>query len=309
MTAPAKTASLFIGPSGWSYPDWSGIVYPAGAGPGFDALGYLSRYFNAVEVNSSFYRPPTARMSESWLRRVETVPEFLFVFKLYRRFTHERDEYPRADVAAFKLGIAPIAKAGRLGCVLMQFPWSFRCTAASVQWLARLAGEFGEYPLAAEVRHASWDRPDVRRALRDMRINYCNIDQPPLHQCLPPSSHATGPIGYVRFHGRRTETWFLANAETHERYDYLYSPTELREWVPRIQDLAGRTERLFVFMNNCSHGKSVANGLQLRSLLEGRKVDVPPHMIDHFPELGAIADPTPPASAPAPSRGERTLFD
>ncbi len=305
MVAVASQAGLFLGPSGWSYPDWNGIVYPADAGSRFDALGHLSRYFNAVEVNSSFYRPPTPRTTESWLRRVQDVPEFLFAFKLYQRFTHQREEYGRADVAEFKAGLAPVAQAGRLGCLLLQFPWSFRCNALSFDWLARLAEEFGEHPLAVEVRHASWDRPDARARLRDLRLNYCNIDQPVLRDCLRPSSHVTGPVGYVRFHGRRAETWFAETANTHERYDYLYRPGEIEDWVPRLNDLAAHTERLFVFMNNCSRGQSVANGLQIRALLERRQVDVPPEMLPHFPFLGEIARPQRP---PAP-RGERTLFD
>jgi uncharacterized protein YecE (DUF72 family) len=305
MTPSPSKAAVYIGPSGWSYPDWNGIVYPARKGSRFDALAYLSRYFNAIEVNSSFYHPPTARTTETWLRRIDSSHEFLFTFKLYQRFTHQRGEYARADVAEFKLGISPIAKAGRLGCLLMQFPWSFRCTAPAFQWLARLSEEFGEYPLVAEVRHTSWDRPEVRQSLRDMRINYCNIDQPQLYQCLPPASHTTGPIGYVRLHGRRAETWFAENIETHERYNYLYSPEELQEWIPRIGDIAEHTDKVFVFTNNCSDGKSVANGLQLRALLEERRVDVPPTAIEHFPELREIAAPP----RHEPPCGERTLFD
>lgn len=305
LMLPEKRATIYLGPSGWSYPDWSGIVYPAGRRSQFDALAFMSRYFNAIEVNSSFYRPPTAHTTESWLDRIDGSDEFLFTFKLYQRFTHQRDDYPRTDVAEFKLGIAPIARAGRLGCLLLQFPWSFRCTAASFHWLARLAEEFGEYPLVAEVRHTSWDRPEVRQSLRDMRINYCNIDQPVLHQCLPPASHTTGPIGYVRFHGRKADTWFAENIESHERYDYLYSPAELHEWLPRLADVSAQTEKVFVFTNNCSAGKSVANALELRSLLEGRKVDVPRQMIEHFPVLREVASP---ASLELPP-GERTLFD
>ncbi len=305
MVPAAGKAAIFVGPSGWSYPDWNGIVYPARAGPRFDGLAYLSEYFDAVEVNSSFYRPTTAPMCESWLKRVRNPERFLFTFKLHQRFTHRRDEYGRAAVDEFKNGIAPIAKAGRLGCLLMQFPWSFRCNASSFEWLARLADDFGEYPLAVEVRHGSWDRPEVRHRLRDLRINYCNIDQPLLHQCLPPAAHVTGPIGYVRFHGRRAETWFAENASAHDRYNYLYTPREIEEWLPRLKELAGKTETLFVFTNNCYRGQSVANGLQLRALIEGRPVDVPPEMVPHYPFLQEIAAPL--RHKPRPD--EATLFD
>ena len=305
MTPLPKRAAIYVGPSGWSYPDWTGIVYPANAGSRFDALGYLSGYFNAIEVNSSFYRPPTSRVTESWLRRVRNPDRFLFAFKLHQRFTHQREEYGHAEVAEVKAGIAPISEAGMLGSVLLQFPWSFRCDATSLEWLARLADDFGEFPLVAEVRHASWDRPDVRQTLRDMRVGFCNIDQPVLRQCLPPTAYATGSVGYVRFHGRRADTWFADNAEPHERYDYLYSPAELQEWAPRLSQIADQTEKLFVFTNNCAAGKSVANGLQLCSLLEGRPVSVPAEMVKHFPFLREIAAP----GQLEPPAGEKTLFD
>lgn len=305
MNAPRHKAKYFVGPSGWSYPDWNGIVYPSAAGVRFDPLHWVTRYFNAVEVNSSFYRPPTARTAESWVRRAEHAPEFLFTFKLFQAFTHRRAEYGRAEIAECKAGLAPIAASGRLGCLLLQFPWSFRCGPAAFEWLARLRDDFGEFPLAVEVRHTSWDRPDARDRLRDLRLNYCNIDQPVWNQCLRPSAHVTGAVGYVRFHGRRTDTWFAENADTHARYDYLYRPAELEEWIPRLRQIAEQTEQTFVFMNNCARGQSIANGLQIRALLEHRPVDVPPEALRAFPFLGEIASPR----RPPPPPEEPTLFD
>ena len=305
MMNGARRGRIYIGPSGWSYPDWSGNVYPPNAGSRFDALTHLSRYFRAIEVNSSYYRPPNPRTSASWVRRVHDPKGFLFTVKLHQRFTHVREEYGRADIAEFKNGIAPIVEAGLLGCILMQFPWSFRCNGLSLEWLARLADDFGEYPLAVEVRHTSWDRPDVRAKLRDMRLSYCNIDQPLLPQCLPPAAHVTGPIGYVRLHGRRYDTWFNDNVEPHERYDYLYRPGELHEWMGRIRELAGQTETLFVFANNHYKGQGPANALQLRAMVEGREVDVPESMLHAFPFLREIARPI----VRAPEPHQPTLFD
>src|SRR4029453_8319535 len=79
-----------IGPAGWSYKDWEGIVYPVKPGPRFDALGYLAKFFDTIEINSSFYRPPTPSTTKAWSSRVAHNKNFQFTAKLYRVFTHER---------------------------------------------------------------------------------------------------------------------------------------------------------------------------------------------------------------------------
>ena len=79
-----SSAAYYVGPSGWSYPDWAGSVYPLGTSSRFDALAYLAKYFNAVEVNVSFYRAVPAQMSSNWVRRVSQHESFRFAFKLLR---------------------------------------------------------------------------------------------------------------------------------------------------------------------------------------------------------------------------------
>jgi uncharacterized protein YecE (DUF72 family) len=268
-----------------------------------DQLRYISGFFHAVEVNSSFYRPPSPQTTASWARRAQQ--PFRFAFKLHQRFTHQRDEPPdKTEVEQFTAGLLPVEQAGLLGPVLVQFPWSFRCGPSAFDWLARLAGSFGRFSLVVEVRHSSWDVPEARANLQQMGLNYCNIDQPPLRNCIGPSAHATGPIGYVRLHGRRADTWFRENIQPHERYDYLYAADELAEWVGRIRQLAQKTERVFVFANNHYAGQGPANALQLRAMLEGTRLEVPPAMLERFGFLRAIArQPT------EPPPKQRTLFD
>ncbi len=116
------TESIKIGIAGWSYSDWEGIVYPRPAPHGFHALEYMSQFFDVVEVNSSFYQPPRAENTRLWARQVEANPRFPFTAKLWRGFTHERNA-TRQDEKVFKAGLAPLASAGRLGALLMQFPW------------------------------------------------------------------------------------------------------------------------------------------------------------------------------------------
>ena len=287
---PATTTIYRIGPSGWSYPDWERIVYPAVKPRGFKPLRYISQFFNAVEVNTTFYRIPAARMTEAWTR---LVPEsFRFAVKLTQSFTHQRSEFPpRRDFDDFADGLKPIRDAGLLGPLLIQFPWSFRFNRENANWLMRLAERLPDFQRVIEVRHNSWARPDgVQAVLR--AGEFCNIDQPRLRDCLAPSNHARGgAAAYVRLHGRNSANWFAENIPAFERYNYLYSDEELSEWVRRIEGMSEQTEEVYVFANNHYRGQGVANALELRAMLERRLVAVPAEMPVHYPRLTHIAAP------------------
>lgn len=214
-------AKLWIGPSGWSYPDWDGVFYPAVKRRGFKPLAYLARYFNATEVNSSFYRIPSWEMTAGWTRLVPA--EFRFAFKLTQIFTHQREKFPSAAVVqAFVEGTRPVREAGRMGPLLIQFPWSFRFGPEAVEWLRRLTASFPQFDRFIEVRHASWASPEALEVLREVG-GYCNIDQPRLRDCLGPSQHVFGRNAYVRLHGRNAANWFAEDRPAYERYNYLLS--------------------------------------------------------------------------------------
>src|SRR5918994_4511575 len=107
-----------IGPAGWSYKDWEGVVYPKKPGKTFDPLEYLSRFFNTIEINSSFYRPPTPSTTKAWAKRVASNPNFTFTAKLHRIFTHERGKATAEDEKAFREAMTPLAESGKLGAIL-----------------------------------------------------------------------------------------------------------------------------------------------------------------------------------------------
>ncbi len=280
---------FWIGPSGWSYPDWHGVVYPERKPRGFKPLAFIARHFNAVEVNSSFYAIPMVRMTASWIPLVPA--DFRFAFKLTRTFTHEPEPVPdHAAVLAFAEALLPVREAGRLGPLLMQFPWSFRYTAEAVERLRRLADAFADCDRVVEVRHASWAQPDALDLLRQVG-GYCNIDQPRLRNCLGPTEHVFGPTAYARLHGRNAANWFAANIPTYERYNYLYSEAELREWVGRLNAIAAKATNVYVFANNHYRGQGAANALELRALLEGRPVTVPDDLVRAYPHLKLVARP------------------
>jgi len=280
---------IYVGTAGWSYPDWEGIVYPRHKPKGFDPLEYLARFFKTIEINSTFYHPPSSRNSQNWVRRVAHNPEFKFTAKLNKKFTHEREDISPTDEKQFKTGIDPLHESGKLGCILVQFPWSFKFTPENSQYLKKLLPVFKEYPLVIEVRHSSWDNALVYKQLRQESVGFCNIDQPRLRSQLKPGQEATSDVGYIRLHGQNLENWFSEDAGRDERYNYLYSTKELGPWIQRILAVSSETKETYVIANNHFQGKAATNALQLISMLTEDKVDVPEDLRNTYPQLEEIA--------------------
>jgi uncharacterized protein YecE (DUF72 family) len=319
--AQTSKVDLRIGTSGWSYEDWRGRFYPAERPRGFDELAYLARFFNAVEVNSSFYRPPTERMTSSWARR--TPDDFLFTAKLWRRFTHERETRASADeIDRFRNGMDPLAASGKLGGLLAQFPWSFRATEETIDHLAWISRVFEGHKLFVEVRHASWLEPEPREAVASLGLLWANIDQPVIGRSVARTRIVTGRESYVRIHGRNYDAWFEgmgkeASRETgaaarkrdtarrDERYNYFYSQDELEEIAVDVEELMGQVDRLYLFANNHYQGKAAANAIELSARLTDRRVEAPDVLADVYPILKRVATPVG-VSPPAPRKKPRT---
>jgi len=295
-----NAATIRFGPAGWSYDDWNGIVYPAHRPHGFHEAEYLASFFDTIEINTTFYHPPRAEISRSWIRRVQHNPNFRFTAKLWQRFTHDRAA-SRQDERVFKQGVEPLLEAGLLGALLMQFPWSFKNNKENREYVGGLVMQFMEFPLVLEVRHESWNTPEVYRMLHELGVGFCNIDQPVIGRSIRPSGRSTSPLGYVRLHGRNYEHWFTSSEHPEERYDYLYSVGELEDWAERIRHVAEAAETTYVITNNHFRGKAVANALQLISIVRNQTVPVPAALAAEYPVLESIANPAPATAAPEQS--------
>jgi uncharacterized protein YecE (DUF72 family) len=263
------TPRVFIGPAGWSYKDWEGIVYPLEVVRRRGQLAFLADTFNLLEINNSFYRIPSPRSAARWAETVSARPDFRFTIKLFQGFTHERGLDP-SQLAAFREMLAPFREAGVLGCVLIQFPWSFRCDRSEKIHLRRLLDAFADYPLAVEVRHGSWDVPAFYGYLRDRGVAFCNIDQPLIGDSLGLTARVTAPRAYLRLHGRNRAAWFAPDSGVAERYNYLYSEAEVEALAGTAEALAAEAGEVYVVTNNHYRGKAVLNALQLsRRLIPG----------------------------------------
>lgn len=272
-----------FGVAGWDYKDWWGPVYPAAKPRGFDPLAYLAKYFDTIEINSTFYRPADRQSAERWARRVAHNQRFKFTAKLWQRFTHEREAaWSTDEVTVVRESMEPIAGAGKLGCLLAQFPWSFKRTDESREWLDDLLGAFQDFPLAVEVRHGSWNVPEFYASLAARGVGAVNIDQPVFSNSIQPGAQVTADVGYVRLHGRNYENWFSENAESHERYDYLYAAEELKPWLDRIHEVAKRARETYVITNNHYRGQAAVNAAMLRKLYGIDDVEVPPELEESY---------------------------
>ncbi|MGB7219081.1 MAG: DUF72 domain-containing protein [Vicinamibacterales bacterium] len=296
--------AIRIGTSGWHYPTgagtWNGPFYPKPRPKGFDELEWYSRYFDTVEINSTFYGQPRAAVAAAWAER--TPPGFLFAAKLYQQFTHPRmfrarverelirqlgtTELPeeaiatlvranQADLDEFRRGIEPLATAGKLGPLLAQFPASFHDSPGSRVHLAALLRAFHGHELAVELRHKSWsDRAEETRTLLDaFGATWVWIDEPKFKDSVEQPVVSDGAFLYLRLHGRNAKAWWH-HADRDERYDYLYTEDELRPTAERLKTAVKGMLRGYAYLNNHPRAQAVRNALQLRALV-GQPMEMP----------------------------------
>jgi uncharacterized protein YecE (DUF72 family) len=315
--------ALRIGTSGWSYPSgkgkWNGLFYPAtrskkAGTAGFDELRFYAEHFDTVEVNTTFYGQPRAEVARSWVER--TPRGFEFSLKLYQKFTHPKmfreaalkrapgSEGPlldllaqvtQSDIDEFRAGIEPLASSSRLGALLAQFPASFKDRPASRDYLAQLLHAFDDYPVAVELRHKSWSDAiaDTLSMLNAFGAAWVQIDEPKfrfsIRQNYLPN---VSSFYYMRLHGRNAKAWWR-HEKAEDRYDYLYSQRELREF----SDIAGAAQALvkksYLYTNNHFASKSVVNAVMLKAQL-GQPIEgeYPPELIEHYPDIADLVTTT-----------------
>ena len=253
--------ALYVGTSGYSFPDWVGPFYPPGMRSG-DYLTYYAKQFGCVEVNSTYYRIPNPRVLS--LMEKKTPEGFRFVVKLHQSMTHEAGLEP-ALYREFLAAVQPLKDAGKYDGLLAQFPWGFQKSEAAKKHLEHLRELLAGEPLCVEFRHASWMHRQLPEWLRERSLGYCAVDEPVLPGLVPPVVHLTTDTGYVRFHGRNAATWWGRGGG--DRYDYDYAERELLEWVERVRVLAERAKQTYLFFNNCHAGQAARNAKLMEELL------------------------------------------
>jgi uncharacterized protein YecE (DUF72 family) len=284
-----ENRKLYVGPAGWDYPDWQGVVYPP-AVKGTGRLAFLAELFDVVEINVTFYRPLTVKIAAKWLEALKDHPDFRFTAKLWQVFTHER-RLAAPELALFREGLEPLLAAGRLGVLLAQFPYAFHNSEENREYLLKLKAALPDWPLAVEVRHRSWQHEEVREFLQEAGLDFVNIDQPLVSYPMGATRWVTGSRGYLRCHGQRQDTWFEFGEDRGARYDYFYGPEELGDLAERTRKLLEKAKEVYVIFNNHPAGQAVANGLELLHLLQPEhRPALPPGLLAVFPRLAKLVE-------------------
>lgn len=267
--------------------------YPSTANTAEKRLAYYARHFPLVEVDATYYAPPSEDTARLWAQR--TPADFTFNIKAFslltghptkvsalpkdlRPETDKRNIYPQALSAQayedlwsrFLSALDPLVEAGKLGLILFQFPPWFTIRYANKQYILEVAARCRPLPIAVELRHESWFAGDNQREtldfLRQHHLPYVCVDMPQGHKSsVPPVVAATSDLAVVRFHGH-SDKW--TSKDIHEKFGYLYSEQELAQWAPRLRALADQTEQTHVLMNNCYSDYAQRNAEQLIELLD-----------------------------------------
>ncbi len=295
------TGRVLIGTSSWTDPTLvkDGNFYPPDAKSAEKRLRFYASQFPLVEVDSTYYFPPSESNSVLWIER--TPPEFTFNIKAYSLLTNHptkreslykdlqdaapadkrnvyREQLPDEAVdevwQRFRDALMPLHSAGKLGAVLFQFPQWFVISRKSKAYIEECAARLPDYRVAVEFRHKSWmEERNVEETLsflEERNLPFVCVDMPQgFDSSIPPIAAATADdLAMVRFHGRDKEVWAKKNVPASERFRYDYSKAELQEWVPKVESLAAETRETHVLMNNCYQDYAVRSARELGDLLD-----------------------------------------
>lgn len=275
---------VWIGTSGYSYPDWVGAFYPPGTRPE-KMLGHYVKHFPLVELNFTFYRLPTPSMLERIA--TQTPAGFQFLVKLPRTLSHDRS--PR-ELDAFRYAVEELRRREQLLGLLCQLPQATHDTRQNRTWLQFLGRELQPYGLAVEFRHQSWSRPDVAPWLAEQDVDLVSVDAPDIPALYPRGLVRSTPRLYVRLHSRNAQNWYKSDKD---RYDFDYDDAALQEWITSVNQIAD-SERILLLFNNCQRTQAVANAQRMRELL-----------LRTAPHLQVVE----PFAQPEPGTQQRLLFD
>jgi len=257
-------ADLYIGTSGYDYPEWQGIFYPEDL-PRDNFLQYYSEQFNSLELNYTYYKMPTPNQMFNMKKRSNG--KVKFTVKACKEMTHTINTFGCQRLAYdFKTALAPLLDDNLLLCALFQFPQNFHYKTEERRYLDMLLSELREIPIVVEMRNTQWQTSQVYYALRQRKVGWCITDNPALKNLPKLDFITTSDIAYIRFHGRNSEMWYKGDNVT--RYDYLYTDSELETFINPIKELLKRAKIVQLFFNNHAKSQATINAKKIEMLLK-----------------------------------------
>ncbi|MQA80217.1 MAG: DUF72 domain-containing protein [Streptosporangiales bacterium] len=271
--------------------------YPDDATTPEARLKYYAEQFPLVEVDSTYYSPPSENVARSWVDR--TPPGFTFNVKAFSLLTQHPTK-PRAlykdlrpdttknvylkdfddDTVEqvwerFLSALQPLHDAGKLGALLFQFPQWFPIGRRNKEYILRCRERADPFPICVEFRNKTWLSDDNERETLDFlekyALPYVCVDMPQGHaSSVPPVVAATADLAVVRFHGH-SDKW--TSRDIYDRFGYLYGDDEVRAWAPRVEELAEQAGEVHSLWNNCYSDYAQRNARQLADLLQEYEPD------------------------------------
>ena len=249
-----------IGTSGFSFEDWKRNFYPDDIEKG-KMLDYYVKFFNTVEINSTYYHIPHPAVMFNLVKKVPD--SFEFIVKVPQSFTHQRIDFEN-DLKSFHEAINPMVETKQLKGLLAQFPYSFKYNQNNLEFVSIIKDALSPQQLYVEFRHDSWVNREMYDYFCSKHINYVCVDSPQLKGLLKPDFFTTTDTAYLRLHGRNKEKWWDGGEL---RYDYNYSKDEINEWIEKINKSKSKVNKMFLFFNNCHGAQAVKNAIELKKIL------------------------------------------
>ncbi len=273
-----EQSKVIVGLGGWEFGAFDKIFYPPKIKKGFHKLEHYSRLFDNVEINATFYSTAFApEHSRRWLENVAANKNFIFTVKLFRGFTHTFNA-TNDDVRSVRNLLEPLAEAGKLGGLVMQFPHSFINTPEHRKYLQQFSRVFYPYRMFIEVRHASWNSRLVYDLLQESGLHLVNVDLPPMGEYMPFTAEASNGAAYFRMMGRNKS--FPGHPELGDRSNYFYTKKDLDNLYSRLKNVQPAADVTFVAFHNVVDS-ALVNALQLQHRLDGAKrVSMPDNFVN-----------------------------
>ena len=270
-------ATVRLGTCSWADEGLLKTWYPRGVSTPAARLAYYAERFDTVEVDSPFYALPDPAVTGRWAQR--TPDDFVFHVKAHASMTGHEPAEQEPAFAAFREAVAPLELSGKLHAVLLQYHPRFVKSAAAKEELSRVRALLDPLVPLVEFRHRSWLEPweqtDTLSFLEQHGLAYVSVDAPATRasNVVPRVAAATHPLAYVRFHGRNWKTWNIRGGKSSDRFDWLYSPEELGEWVASVGRLAEQADEVYALFNNNKDDFAPRSAVIFRGLLDEAGID------------------------------------
>jgi uncharacterized protein YecE (DUF72 family) len=270
-------ATVRLGTCSWADEGLLKTWYPRGVSTPTARLGYYAERFDTVEVDSPFYALPDPAVTGRWAQR--TPDDFVFHVKAHASMTGHAPAEQEQAFAAFREAVAPLELSGKLRAVLLQYHPRFVKSAAAKEELGRVRALLDPLVPLVEFRHRSWLEPweqtDTLGFLEEQGLAYVSVDAPATRasNVVPRVAAATHPLAYIRFHGRNWKTWNIRGGKSSDRFDWMYSPEELGEWVAPVRRLVAEADEVYALFNNNKDDFAPRSAVIFRGLLDEAGVD------------------------------------